>query len=107
MTVTTPTLDDVLRLVQHLSLTDKARLVAQVTPQIAAALASHVTRESVQPTDDVIAQLPPDSPAGKLVRDPNSALAQVLALLPEGFVPPTDEEVARWRDERLMERYGA
>ncbi|MDZ4719115.1 MAG: hypothetical protein SH847_11740 [Roseiflexaceae bacterium] len=107
MTPTTHTLDVVLRLVQQLSLADKARLVAHVTPQIASALASQAVPEPVQHADDVVALLPPDSPAGKLVRDPTSALAQVLALLPEGFIPPTDEDIARWRDERLTERYGA
>jgi hypothetical protein len=29
-----------------------------------------------------------------------------LAILPEGQPSPTDEDIARWRDERLTERYG-
>lgn len=34
------------------------------------------------------------------------ASAGLAGLLATGQAPPTDEEVARWRDERRLERYG-
>ena len=34
------------------------------------------------------------------------ASSQLAGLLATGQAPPTDEEVARWRDERRVERYG-
>ena len=107
MATSTPTLDDVFRIVRQLSVADQARLVARVTPHIAVALAVRAEAEPKEQQDDVIAQLPAESRAAKLARDPNSALAKVLALTPDGFIPPTDEDIARWREERLMERYGA
>jgi hypothetical protein len=103
---TTPTLDAVLTLARRLSLADQMRLVVALAAEQTSPPASQETATDVSGVDDLLAQLPPDSPAGKLIRDPNSALAHVLALLPNGFTPPTDEEVVRWRDERLMERYG-
>ncbi len=99
--------DDVLALARRLSPADQAQLVATLAAQIASDLAPPASNTPEPLVDDSAVRLPPDSPAGKLVRDPTSALAQFLAQLPEGFVPPTDEEVARWREERLLERYGS
>jgi hypothetical protein len=107
MTTTDPTFDAVLTLARRLSLADQMRLVVALAAEQTSPPASHKTGTNAPDVDDFLAQLPPDSPAGKLIRDPNSALAHVLALLPNGFTPPTDEDIARWRDERLTERYGA
>jgi hypothetical protein len=106
MTTTAPTFDAVLTLARRLSLADQMLLVVALAAEQISPPTSHEAT-SAPGVDDLLAQLPPDSPAGKLIRDPNSALAQALAILPAGFTPPTDEDIARWRDERLMERYGA
>lgn len=103
-------LDDVLVQVEKLSLADKARLVAHIASSIASALASQESHEAHAeslPIDDRISQLPADSPAGQLVRDPSSALGKLVRLVPGARPAPSDEQLARWRAERLTERYGA
>jgi hypothetical protein len=55
-------------------------------------LAGEILRQAgVPPVEEPLA--PPDS-------------AGLAGLLATGQAPPTDEEVARWRDERRLERYG-
>ncbi len=106
MKASTPMLDEVLRLAQQLSLADQARLIAHIASAIAASLEAQSETSLDAQRAVGSTQLPAESRAAMLARDPNSALAKVLALTPDGYIPPTDEDIAQWREERLNERYG-
>jgi hypothetical protein len=101
--LTLSSIDEIVRAIESLSPVDKARLLDRVAARQAQ---SHQLPMPPSESDDVLKQLPTDTPAGKLARDPNSSLARVLAMLPTGFIPPTDADVERLREERLLERYG-
>jgi hypothetical protein len=100
----TPSVDAIFEQIEQLSVAEKALLIARIAPSIADALHSSLPQSQSQ--EKLLAQLPPDSPAAQLARTPGSALAKVLAIFPDDRTAPTDAEVARWRDERLAERYG-
>jgi len=106
MTTTAPTLDEVLTLARQLSPVEQARLMEYLLPALSDALSDALAR-----TRPVVTE--PPSPALRITElteqlrtTPTSALARALAILPEGQPSPTDAEIARWRDERLTERYG-
>ena len=98
------TFEEVLALARALSRAEQARLVARLTPVLAAAIAEETPRARTIKLE-VVVQLPEDSPAGQLVRDPASALGQLVRLVPDDRLP-SQEELARWQEERLVERYG-
>jgi hypothetical protein len=95
------TFEEVLALARSLSRAEQARLVARLTP----AMADEPAPEPVG-RNEIVKHLPEDSPAGQLVRDPISALGMLVRLIPDDRIP-SEEELARWREERLVERYGA
>lgn len=97
------TFEEVLALARSLSRTEQARLVARLTPVLAAAIAEGPSQEPIARAE-IVKQLPEDSLAGQLVRHPNSALGMLVRLVPDDRVP-SKEELARWREERLAERY--
>lgn len=99
------TFEEVLALARALTRAEQARLVVRLTPVLAAALAGE-PHGATAAEPAAVEQLPADSPAGRLVRDPASALGQLVRLVPGDRVP-SEEELARWRAERLAERYGA
>jgi hypothetical protein len=91
-------LEYVLSLARQLTPADQAKLVAHLAPTIATA----GNAETRGPSH----ALPPNSRAAQLAADPQSALAQVLSIVDSGHQPPTDSDIAGWREERLSERYG-
>lgn len=99
MDTTTPQLEIVLRLARQLTLADQAQLVAQIAPTIASALHAE---KSTLPSG----KLPPNLRAAQLAADSDSALAHVLSIIGSGFPSSSDADIARWREERLAERYG-
>lgn len=97
------TFEEVLALARTLSRAEQARLVARLTPVLAATIAEEPAPEPIARLE-IVKHLPEGSPAGQLVRDPASALGMLMRLVPDDRVP-SEEELARWREERLVERY--
>lgn len=97
------TFEEVLALARTLSRAEQARLVTRLTPILAAAIAAEPAQEPIARIE-VVKHLPEDSSAGRLVRDPASALGMLVRLVPDARVP-SEDELARWREERLVERY--
>lgn len=95
--------EEVLALARTLSRAEQARLVARLTPVLAAAIGEEPAQEPIGRLE-IVKHLPEDSLAGQLVRDSASALGMLVRLVPDDRVP-SEEDLARWREERLVERY--
>src|SRR5688572_2216412 len=95
MTATNSQLEYVLTLARQLTPADQARLVAHLAPTVASP-GIHGNRAPSR-------ALPLNSRAAQLATDPQSALARALRIVDSGHQPPTDSDVAQWREERLSE----
>jgi hypothetical protein len=98
----TPTLADVLVLVEQLSVAEKATLMARIAPQVADAI-QPVQRDAAR---EAPLDVPPGSRAEQFANDPRSALARARGLLKTGAAVPSDADIQRLRDERRRERFG-
>jgi hypothetical protein len=120
-TATKPTLEDVLELASKLTTADQAQLIARIAPVVADTFATETAPISSPATETaptpplpldaelvaLAAKFPPGSLAARLAADPNSSLSRVLRILGPDHLPITDEDVERWREEHMREKYGA
>jgi len=99
--MTTTTFEDVLQLAKQLRPSDQVRLLAKLAPTIVVALesAAHVAEHNALPGSWM--GLDPMSQAARLASDPTSALYQAVRLRTANDLNPTDDDIARWREERF------